>query len=44
MTLKAPVTLTPATLVLSQKRFQDKTFAEQPVKLGLMDAAEAVMI
>ena len=44
MTLKAPVTLTPVTLVLSQKRCQDKTLEEQPVKLGLTDAAEAILM
>ena len=34
----------PVTLVLSQKRCQDKTLVEQPVKLGLMDAAEAILM
>ena len=44
MTPKSAVTSTPATLVLSQKHFEEKTLSARPVKLVLTDAAEAILM
>lgn len=44
MTLKSAVTLTPATLILSQKHLEEKTLSARPVKLVLTDAVEAILM